>query len=126
MVLVLQHGEDLIFSFYGAILHGAIPSIMPFLTEKLSPERYQEDMRSLIQITRPAAIVTYPDFLPVVTGTLKAGDSVRVVLSSADVTPAASPDLAGLRGLQRAEDDIPGPYDITIIVKLDDHAVVHF
>src|SRR5512147_2552794 len=39
VILILQHGEDLIYSFWGAILHGAIPSIMPFLTEKLSPER---------------------------------------------------------------------------------------
>jgi fatty-acyl-CoA synthase len=106
VVLVLQHGEDLIFSFFGAILYGAIPSIMPFLTEKLSPERYQEDMRSLIRITRPAAIVTYPDFMPVVTGTLGDGDSVRLVLSSAEATPVEAPDLAGLPGLERSEDDI--------------------
>ena len=106
VVLVLQHGEDLIYSFYGAILYGAIPSIMPFLTEKLSPERYQEDMRSLIRITRPAAIVTYPDFMPVVTGTLGDGDSVRAVLSSAEVTPVEAPDLAGLPRLGRLEGDI--------------------
>jgi fatty-acyl-CoA synthase len=36
VVLILEHGEDLIFSFFGAVLCGAIPSIMPFLTEKLS------------------------------------------------------------------------------------------
>jgi len=40
VILILQHGEDLVYSFWGAILHGAIPSIMPFLTEKLAPERY--------------------------------------------------------------------------------------
>ncbi len=37
VVLILQHDTDLIYSFWGAILHGAIPAIMPFLTEKLSP-----------------------------------------------------------------------------------------
>ena len=30
VILILEHGEALIYSFYGAILHGAIPSIMPF------------------------------------------------------------------------------------------------
>ena len=45
IVLILQHGEDLLYAFWGAILHGAIPSIMPFLTEKLSPERYRADLR---------------------------------------------------------------------------------
>ena len=58
VILVLQHGVDLVYSFFGAILHGAIPAIMPFLTEKLSPERYQQDMTALIGITCPAAIVT--------------------------------------------------------------------
>jgi fatty-acyl-CoA synthase len=60
VVLILQHGEDLIYAFWGAILYGAIPAIMPFLTEKLSPERYRADLSALISITRPAAIVTYP------------------------------------------------------------------
>ena len=62
IVLIFQHGEDLVYSFWGAILHGAIPSIMPFLTEKLSPERYRADLSALISVTRPAAIVTYPEF----------------------------------------------------------------
>ena len=62
VVLILQHGENLLYALWGAILHGAIPSIMPFLTEKLSPERYRADLASLMSVTKPAAIVTYPDF----------------------------------------------------------------
>ena len=106
VVLVLQHGSDLVYSFFGAILYGAIPSIMPFLTEKLSPERYQEDMRALIKITRPAAIVTYPEFYETVTGTLQAGDSVRAVLRSNAVAPVEALVLSSLRGLERKEEDI--------------------
>ena len=30
VVLILQHDESLVYGFFGAILHGAIPSIMPF------------------------------------------------------------------------------------------------
>src|ERR1700737_4514617 len=33
VVLILQHGEALIDAFWGALLAGAAPSIMPFLTE---------------------------------------------------------------------------------------------
>ena len=106
VVLVLQHGADLAYSFFGAILHGAIPSIMPFLTEKLSPERYQEDMTALIAITRPAAIVTYPEFVPVVQGTLRAGDSVRAVLVTDSIQPAAVLDFENLGGLARTAEDI--------------------
>ena len=62
VVLILQHGEALLYAFWGAVLQGAIPSIMPFLTEKLSPEKYRQDLAALIEVTRPAAIVTYPEF----------------------------------------------------------------
>ena len=74
VVLILQHGEDLVYSFWGAILHGAIPAIMPFLTEKLSPERYRADLAALISVTRPSAIVTYPEFEADVRSALKEGE----------------------------------------------------
>lgn len=76
VILILQHGEDLIYSFWGAILQGAIPSIMPFLTEKLAPERYRADLSTLISVTKPSAIVTYPEFEPEVRGALHEGNSV--------------------------------------------------
>ena len=57
VLLILQHGIDLLYAYYGAILHGAIPSIMPFLTEKLLPERYRADLAALISVTQPAALV---------------------------------------------------------------------
>src|SRR5689334_15153942 len=79
-VLILQHGDDLVYAFWGAILHGAIPSIMAFLTEKLSPERYRADLSALISVTKPAAIVTYPEFEGDVRAALQEGDSVRSVI----------------------------------------------
>ena len=62
VVLILQHGLELIYAYWGAILHGAIPSIMPFLTEKLQPDRYRSDLSALVGITRPECIVTYREF----------------------------------------------------------------
>ncbi len=106
VILILQHGEELIYSFWGAILHGAIPSIMPFLTEKLSPERYHADLKTLISITKPAAIVTYPEFEQDIRGTLQAGDSVREVLVTNRVQPAGAPDFSLLAGLNHAPEDI--------------------
>ena len=106
VILVLQHGVDLIYSFWGAILHGAIPSIMPFLTEKLSPERYREDMAALLKITQPATLVTYPEFYPVVMETLHAGDSVRAVLVTSAIQPKTGIDLPGLSGFTRRPEDI--------------------
>ncbi len=106
VVLILQHGEDLINSYFGAILLGAIPSIMPFLTEKLSPERYREDLASLVEITRPAAIVTYPEFEAEVQSALKTEDSVRAVILTSRRAADAPPDFDALPGLQRQPEDI--------------------
>ena len=53
VILILQHGEDLLYAFFGAILHGSIPAIMPFLTEKLSPEQYRLSLSALFDITCP-------------------------------------------------------------------------
>jgi acyl-CoA synthetase (AMP-forming)/AMP-acid ligase II len=106
VVLILQHSEELVDSFWGAILHGAIPSIMPFLTEKLSPERYRADLSSLISVTKPAAIVTYPEFEMDVRGALKEGDSVRAVILTDQFETPSDIDFDSLQGFSRTEDDI--------------------
>ena len=106
IVLILQHGEDLLYSFWGAILHGSIPSIMPFLTEKLSPERYRADLAALISVTKPAAIVTYPEFETEVRLALKPGDSVRSVIVTDRIELRTDVDFTSLKGLERQPDDI--------------------
>ena len=105
-VLILQHGEDLVYAFWGAILHGAIPSIMPFLTEKLSPERYKADLSSLISVTKPAAIVTYPEFEADVRAALQEGTSVRSVVVTDQIATRTDLDFDSLTGLQRESIDI--------------------
>lgn len=106
VVMILQHGEDLIYAFWGAILHGAIPSIMPFLTEKLSPERYRADLTALVSVTRPAGIVTYPEFEDEVHSALNTDSSVRIVVTTNRLEPQADPDFAALSGFQRQPSDI--------------------
>jgi acyl-CoA synthetase (AMP-forming)/AMP-acid ligase II len=106
VVLILQHGEDLIYSFWGAILYGAIPSIMPFLTEKLSPERYRTDLGMLVEITRPTAIVTYPEFEAEVRAALMDDSSVRMILLTHQIGPVTEPDFVLERWLQRSSDEI--------------------
>ena len=106
VILILQHGIDLIFAYFGAILHGSIPSIMPFLTEKLLPERYQADLASLISITRPAAIVTYKNFEAVVGSALLPEDSVRKVILSGEIEPPCYPNFQTLSGIMRDPSDI--------------------
>ncbi|MCJ7623877.1 MAG: AMP-binding protein, partial [Anaerolineaceae bacterium] len=106
VILILRHGIDLVNAFFGAVLHGSIPSIMPFLTEKLLPERYRSSLASLVAITKPVAIITYPEFEDEVRAALKPGDSVRAVIISDQVKPVSSPDYPDMAGLKRSPDDI--------------------
>ncbi len=106
VILILQHGEDLVYSFWGAILHGAIPSIMPFLTEKLSPERYRADLSTLISVAKPAAIITYPEFEVEIRAAVQAGDSVRSVIVTNRIESQSGIDFASWKGLQRKPEDI--------------------
>jgi fatty-acyl-CoA synthase len=106
VVLILEHGPDLIYSYWGAVLHGSVPAIMPFLTEKLSPEHYRQALKSLFEITAPAAVITYLDFLPEVQAAIDAESAVRVVLVAEEFAPAAELDFGHLRGMQRLPEDL--------------------
>lgn len=113
IILILQHGVDLIGAFWGAVLHGAIPSIMPFLTEKLQPDQYRKDLTALIGVTRPAALVTYPAFEMEVQAAVdgsgrdkQAESAVPAVLLSGSVQKVESPDFEQMGGGQRGPDDI--------------------
>lgn len=104
VILILQHGAPLIHAFWGAVLGGFIPAIMPFLTEKLSPEKYRRDLAALFEITRPAAVVTDRAFEPEARAAAL-NSSVRAVLIAEDVAPAGS-DSVTLAGLTRSPEDI--------------------
>ncbi len=106
IVLILQHGEELIYAFWGAILNGTIPSIMPFLTEKLSPERYRADLAALVAVTHPAAIVTYAEFEGEVQKAISGDSSVRKVFVVERIQPQVNPDNGSSSGLKRSPGDI--------------------
>ncbi len=118
VIIILQHGADLIFAFWGAVVHGAVPSIMPFLTEKLAPERYRQDLTALIETTRPTAIVTYPEFVAEIRSAMTAWRSLHtdspapaIIVSSEIMAPrpfgaSCEPDFDQLGGSMRMQDDI--------------------
>ena len=106
VVLILQHSIELIYAYWGTILHGSVPSIMPFLTEKLLPERYRADLASLVGITKPEAIITYQEFSAEVHAALVDHSSVRRVLLAEEVKPVDTFDSAHFGGLARKPEDI--------------------
>jgi fatty-acyl-CoA synthase len=106
-ILVQQHGQALVNSFFGAMLHGAIPAIMPFLTRKLSPEKYQQDIRALMTITQPAAILTETAFLALMQGLSVPQSSARAVIDVKDCPEVPRlPDLSQFGGTARSPEDI--------------------
>lgn len=107
VILILQHSHELVYSFWGAILLGAIPSIMPFLTEKLAPERYNADMSALFSFSRPSAAVTSSEFEDSLRLIVAASDSsLRHVFVTDRIPRQEQLDLAALPGLSRRETDI--------------------
>ncbi len=62
VILVLPHSQALLSAFWGALYRGAIPSIFPFLTEKLDPDIYRERVRALVAHSGAKAVITYPAF----------------------------------------------------------------
>ena len=107
VILVLQHGLGLVNSFFGAMLHGAIPAIMPFLTRKLSPAKYQADIRALMTITQPAAILTEAAFLALMQELTGPHSSARAVIDvGACLQVHLLPDLTPFGGLGRGADEI--------------------
>ncbi|HNT24278.1 MAG TPA: fatty acyl-AMP ligase [Anaerolineales bacterium] len=104
VILILQHGADLAYAFFGAILHGAIPSIMPFLTEKLSPEQYRRSLAALFEICAPAAVITYPEFESEVRQAISPHASIRTLLLSSQIAwPAEAAEITPTKGIQPAD-----------------------
>ncbi|HML22789.1 MAG TPA: fatty acyl-AMP ligase [Aggregatilinea sp.] len=92
VVLVLQHGVDVLHAFWGAMLLGAIPSIFPFLTPKLDPDRYYESVRALVELSEVKAVVTFPDQQPALEAHLGGIPTLGAILNVADLDPAGSID----------------------------------
>ena len=107
VILVQQHGLGLVYSFFGAMLHGAIPAIMPFLTRKLSPEKYQADIRALMGITQPVAILTEAAFLALMQDLAGPHSSARAVIDiGACAASQVLPELSTFGGVGRAAEEI--------------------
>ncbi len=104
VVLVLQHGHDVLYAFWGALLLGAIPSIFPFLTPKLDPDRYYESVRSLVALSEVKAVITYAEQRPPLEAHLRDIPTLGAILNVDDLEPGG--DLADYlaRAPSRPED----------------------
>ncbi|MBI5936161.1 MAG: AMP-binding protein [Chloroflexi bacterium] len=106
VILILQHGKDLVYSFWGAVLLGAIPSMMPFLTEKLSPERYRADLAALFSHSHPTGVVTYPEFETDMKALVADHEGSCHVFIADRIPLQEKVDFASLPGAQAKEDEV--------------------
>jgi len=74
VILVLKHSQVLLSAFWGALYLGAIPSIFPFLTEKLDPDLYMQRVKSLVTNEKAKAVITFPEFKRALSELLSAAD----------------------------------------------------
>ena len=94
VILVLQHSEALIYAFWGAILAGAIPSIFPFLTDKLDAKLYEERVAEVVHNSGAKIVISYPPF----------SDSLGRLLGKVDCDVLAVDEL---KEIDSAELDLP-------------------
>ena len=87
VIIILPHGTDLIYAYFGCVLNGSIPSIMPYLTEKLIPEKYRQDLESLFMITHPHGVITFKDFSEEIEHLHRVDVSTKEILYIEDIGP---------------------------------------
>jgi fatty-acyl-CoA synthase len=114
-ILVMEHSEALLYAFWGAMMLGAIPSIFPFLSDKLDPVMYFERVKALVKHSGAKAVIVSEQFAGQLADLLK-DIEVRVITDS-DLKPGegkasfspgvGGPDIAflqhssGTTGLQK-------------------------
>lgn len=106
VILILNREEDLLYAFFGAILAGAVPAIMPYLTEKLAADHYRQSLAALLETSRPTAVITYPQFVSEVEIAATGKNSLRSILTTQEILPVDEIDFDHLPGLRRTPDDI--------------------
>lgn len=92
VVLVLEHSLDVLYSFWGAIMLGAIPSIFPFLTEKLDPDKYFDSVQKLIQRAGVRAVITYPALKAPLEALVGHLEGLLPLLLTSDLQPGGDPN----------------------------------
>lgn len=61
VLIILRHSPELLYSFLGAMLAGAVPSFIPFPTAKQDPELYWTSHRKLLERIGSGTLLTYSE-----------------------------------------------------------------
>lgn len=61
VIIILKHSPHLFYSFIGAMMVGAVPSFLPFPSEKQDPKLHMESIEKLTRRIHSRSIVTYKE-----------------------------------------------------------------
>ena len=106
VIIILPHSEDLVYAYYGCVLNGSIPSIMPYLTEKLIPEKYRQDLESLFMITHPQGVITFKDFSEEIERLQSDGREILYIEDIESLPDYESEESFNFPGVERLPSDI--------------------
>lgn len=59
VLIILDHSPEVIYAHVGAILLGAVPSLLPFPSDKVPANVYWEQIRLIFGLCQPRLVVTY-------------------------------------------------------------------
>src|SRR5438045_2417314 len=88
VILVMEHSEALLYAFWGAMMLGTVPSIFPFLSDKLDPVMYYDRVKALVEHSGARAVVASEPFAEPLTALL---DGTKVI-HEAQLKPATAGD----------------------------------
>jgi fatty-acyl-CoA synthase len=99
VLIFLRHVPDLYGSFFGAMLAGFVPSLMPCTSPRQDPVLYWQSHNKLLHRIRPAAIVAAEDtFAEMDDAGLAIGDAGRIMSGDPGQETATAPLHAGDSG----------------------------
>jgi fatty-acyl-CoA synthase len=82
VILVFDHGYELVAAFFGALCAGAVPSIFPYYSQESPVTGFQGQLRELVGFSAAKAVVTKPAFQADLSGLLLGSDCQLLTLSS--------------------------------------------
>ncbi len=89
VILVMEHNTALLYAFWGALMIDAIPSIFPFLSDKLDSALYFARVKLLVTHSGASAVIASEAFAAQLAVLLADHEAVRV-LSEAQLQPTDS------------------------------------
>jgi acyl-CoA synthetase (AMP-forming)/AMP-acid ligase II len=86
VLIILEHHEDLMPAFLGAMWLGAIPAFLQYPHAKIEPERYYRNLEGLIEASFPKAVLTRASVRDSLAGLVPSGPGRPVLLTMDDVS----------------------------------------